>query len=317
MDVFTIETILQIIVTGLIVGANYGLMCLGLGLIFGVMRVINFAQGEMVMIGMFFTLVCVKFFADTATVPYYWILGCAAVGMVIFFLFGAGLQASLLARVSGDKVSDREDAGHSPQLILTLGISLVLQNIALMIFGSTPNSVRTSLSIKSWEIGPLWGEDIYLFLNQAQVISAVIAILLALALAVLMKHSMTGRNLRAAANNPTAANYVGINVAKQHKIAFGIGVALTAAAGVMMSAYQPFHPYTGHDFVVLMYAGVVLGGMGSIAGAFWGGLILGLVQQISTLFMPIQLQTTAIFVVFLAVLLFRPQGLFGKNVERA
>lgn len=316
MDSIAVETFLQILATGLIVGANYGLMCLGLGIIFGVMRVINFAQGDMVMMGMYFALVTVGWLATGVSTAYFWLLFSAVLGAAVFYVFGAGLHRGLLSKITGSQVADREDAGHSPQLILTLGISLIMQNVALMLFGSTPKSVRTPLSASAWEFGPLWGENIYLFLNQARTVSAVIAVALAIALAIFIKYSPGGRQLRAAANNPVAATYLGVDVTRQHRIAFGIGVAMTAIAGILMSAYQPFHPYTGHDLVVIMYAGVVLGGMGSIGGAFWGGLILGFVQQMSTLFLPIQLQTTAIFVVFLTVLLFRPQGLFGKNVER-
>ena len=100
-------------------------------------------------------------------------------------------------------------------------------------------------------------------------------------------------------------------------IAFALGAAVTGIAGGLIASYYPFQPYVGVEFVVIMYAGVVLGGMGSIKGAFWGGLIIGLVQQMSTLVLPVQLQNSAIFVVFLLVMLLRPQGLFGKSIDRA
>ena len=105
---------------------------------------------------------------------------------------------------------------------------------------------------------------------------------------------------------------MGIDVDRAHRIAFGIGTGITAIAGGLVATYNPFQPYVGLDFVIIMYAGVVLGGMGSILGAFWGGMTIGLVQQLSTLVLPTQLQNAAIFVVFLLIVLLRPQGLFGR-----
>jgi branched-chain amino acid transport system permease protein len=110
---------------------------------------------------------------------------------------------------------------------------------------------------------------------------------------------------------------MGIDVDRAHRIAFGIGTGITAIAGGLVASYLPFQPYVGLDFVIVMYAGVVLGGLGSIVGAYWGGMIIGLVQQLSTLILPTQLQNTAIFVVFLLIVFLRPQGLFGRSVQRA
>jgi branched-chain amino acid transport system permease protein len=109
---------------------------------------------------------------------------------------------------------------------------------------------------------------------------------------------------------------MGIDVNRAHRLAFSIGIGLTAVAGGLVAMYYPFQPYVGLEFVIIMYTGVVLGGMGSILGAFWGGMTIGMVQQLSTLVLPIQLQNTAIFVVFLGIVLFRPQGLFGRITER-
>ena len=107
---------------------------------------------------------------------------------------------------------------------------------------------------------------------------------------------------------------MGIDVARAHRIAFALGVAVTAIAGGLLATTLPFHPFVGIDYVIVMYAGVVLGGMGSIGGAFWGGMTIGLVQQLSTLILPTQLQNTAIFVVFLLIVFFRPQGFFGRSI---
>jgi len=162
----------------------------------------------------------------------------------------------------------------------------------------------------------LVGQDVSIFLNKARVVACVVSLLVALALYVFITRSHLGKTLRAAADNAEAATYMGIDVAAAHRVAFGLGVAVTAVAGGLVATYYPFQPYVGLEFVIIMYAGVVLGGMGSIVGAFWGGLTIGLVQQLATLVMPIQLQNAAIFVVFLLIVFLRPQGLFGRNVER-
>ena len=125
-----------------------------------------------------------------------------------------------------------------------------------------------------------------------------------------------GKALRASADNPVAATYMGIDIDRSYRIAFGLGAAVNAVAGGLLATSYPFHPYIGIDYVIVMYAGVVLGGMGSIIGAFWGGMTIGLVQQLATLVLPTQLQNAAIFVVFLLIVFLRPQGFFGRMVER-
>ena len=129
-------------------------------------------------------------------------------------------------------------------------------------------------------------------------------------------HTRLGKGLRAAADNPQAAIYMGIDVDRAHRLAWSIGVGITAIAGGLIATFQTFQPYIGFDFVIVMYAGVVLGGLGSNFGAFWGGLLIGIVQQMSTLVLPYQLQNTAIFVVFLLIIFLRPQGMFGRLSER-
>jgi branched-chain amino acid transport system permease protein len=180
-----------------------------------------------------------------------------------------------------------------------------------------PQSVRTPLSSSAWEIGPCFGDYGSVFLNRARSWGCVVAIAAVVSLYFFMDRTRLGKTLRAAADNPEAATYMGIDVDRAHRIAFALGVGLTAVAGGLVGTYYPFQPYVGLEFVIIMYAGVVLGGMGSIPGAFAGGLTIGLVQQLSTLVLPTQLQNTAIFVVFLVIIMFRPQGLFGRSVERA
>lgn len=313
---FQVESILQAMVAGLLVGCIYGIMCAGLSVIFGIMRVINFAQGEFLMLGMYFT-----FYLATSRMIGAWLPPGAAVFLVAFlaapafYLVGIVIHRGLLSRVTGSRSLGMEGEGQHAQLILTLGLSLILQNGALIFFGSTPLAVRTPLSSSAWEVG-LFNNFGSIFINKARGIAALLAIGVTLALYLFMNRTTLGKALRAAADNPDAATYMGIEVERCHRIAFGVGTAVTAVAGGLVASYYPLEPYVGLSFVIIMYAGVVLGGVESTIGAFWGGLIIGLVQQMSTLFMPYQLQTTAIFAVLLLVMMFRPQGLFGRMAER-
>ena len=176
--------------------------------------------------------------------------------------------------------------------------------------------MSTPASSRAWEIAPFGGDDVVLFVNHARVYAAVVSIVIAVALFAFVGRTRTGKALRAASDNPVAAGYVGIDVTRIHGIAFGLGCGVTAIAGGLIATYLPVQPYIGLDFIVVMYAGVVLGGLGRMSGAFWGGLVIGVVQQMSSLILPLQLENTAVFVVFLALLLLRPQGLFGRVTER-
>ena len=312
-----IENALQALYAGLSLGALYGLMCVGLALIFSVMRVINFAQGELLVAGMYASLfLFAPLGLGRLLGPYAGPVVAALLGGVLVFALGLLLYQTLLRHVSGIQAAGLDNQGHNPQLTLTLGVSLILSNGGLLLFGATPQTLRTPMSSSAWELGPLWGTDITLFLNQARTVGALIAGAVALATALFIARTRWGKVLRAAADNPEAAIYMGIDVNRAYCLAFGIGAAVTGIAGGLVASYLPFQPYTGIEFVMVMYAGVVLGGMGSVGGAFIGGLVIGLVQQLSTLVLPQQLQNTAVFVIFLAVILLRPQGLFGRTVER-
>lgn len=310
-----IESFLQALAAGLLIGAVYGLMCVGLGLIFGVMRVINFAQGDFMMLGMYtafyiLTTLGVRAAFGNVIGPFISILLAGPVLAV----FGYAIHSLLISRVSGTKTASLEGEGHYAQLILTLGIALILQNGGLIVFGSVLASIRTPLSSSAWELGPYL--DMSIFINKARGIDAIISLVTMLLLSLLIARSRIGKSLRAAADNPTAATYMGIDVDRAHRVAFALGTGITAIAGGLLATNYPFHPFVGLDYVIVMYAGVVLGGMGSIIGAFWGGMTIGLVQQMSTIVLPTQLQNAAIFVVFLLIIFFRPQGFFGRMVER-
>jgi branched-chain amino acid transport system permease protein len=313
VDDVLIENVMNALAAGVIIGCIYGLMCVGLGLIFGVMRIVNFAQGELLMLGMFVSLylVAVTGWLGPAA-PFI----CAVLAGPILFVGGAALHRFLIARVSGLRTQGTLDEGHFGQLIVTLGVSLILQNAGQIVFGSTPRSVLTPLASRAFMLGPIIG-DATLFLNKARVVACVVSVLVAGALFLLMERTRLGKALRAAADNPTAATYMGIDVDRAYRIAFGLGAGITAIAGGLMATYLSFTPFVGLDYVIIMYSGVVLGGMGSILGAFWGGLTIGLVQQGSAVVLPPQLQNAAIFVVFLLIVTLRPQGFFGRSAERA
>ncbi|MGH7070894.1 MAG: branched-chain amino acid ABC transporter permease, partial [Acetobacteraceae bacterium] len=206
--------------------------------------------------------------------------------------------------------------GSLGQVIVTLGLSLVLENGGQILFGSTPRSVVSPLSSSAWSFGT-GVSDATLFLGKARSISCLVAVAVSIALYLLLERTRLGRSLRAAADNPAAATYVGVDVSRAYGIAFGIGSAATAVAGGLLATSLSYTPFIGLDFVIIMFAGVILGGLGSILGSFWGGLTLGLVQQLSAIVLPPQLQNATVFVLFLLIVILRPQGLFGRSTERA
>jgi branched-chain amino acid transport system permease protein len=312
-----IESVANALTAGVTIGCIYGLMCIGLGLIFGIMKVVNFAQGELLMLGMFASFYLVTGGGVLAFLgPYIGPFVGAILAGPIVFVFGAVLHKFLISRVSGLRTAGSIDDGHFGQLIVTLGISLILQNGGMILFGTIPVTVRTPLSSSAFLVGPLYG-DATIFLNKAKLVACAVAIITALALYFVLEYTRIGKALRAAADNPTAATYMGIDVDKYYRMAFGLGSGITAIAGGLMATYLSFGSFIGFDYVIIMYSGVVLGGIGSIMGAFWGGMTVGMVQQMSALVLPPQLQNAAIFIVFLLIVGLRPQGLFGRSAERA
>jgi branched-chain amino acid transport system permease protein len=317
LDPQFVENILQSLAAGVLVGAIYGLMCVGLALIFGVMRVINFAQGDFMMLGMYAAYyVFVALGVDALFGNIYGPYAAAFLAGPILFIVGYAVHHTLISRVSGTRTAQLEGEGHHAQLVLTLGIALILQNAGQIVFGSMVVSVRTPLSSSAWIIGPLWGDDVEIFVNKARCIAALISVAIIAAMAVVIGRTRMGKALRAAADDPTAATYLGIDVDRAHRLAFALGVSITAVAGGLLAPNYPFHPFVGLEYVIIMYAGVVLGGLGSVIGPFWGGMTIGVVQQLSALALPTQLQNSAIFVVFLLIIFLRPQGFFGRVVER-
>jgi branched-chain amino acid transport system permease protein len=292
----SLSFLLQNLITGLLVGGVYALMSIGLGLIFGVMRVVNFAQGDFMMLGMYLTYF---FYMALGINP---LLG-ALVTIPPFYLLGLLIHKGLMARVTGGGDPTKQ---MDAQLILTLGLGLIITNAVSMILGPMPRGIKTSYATEAFAVGGI-------LLNQARSYAFVMACLLAGAVFLFLRRTDLGKALRAAADEPEAAAYMGISVSRMHGTAFGIGIGLVAAAGGLLATYYPIEPTVAVNFIILMFVAVVLGGLGSIPGAFAGGIIIGLVQSLTLLVLPFQLQNVGVFVAFLLVLYLRPQGLFGQT----
>jgi branched-chain amino acid transport system permease protein len=282
---------LQAALDGLMLGGVYAVISIGLTLVFGVMGIINFAQAEFLMLGMF-----VAYFA------WAWLgldpLIVAPAAFVIVGALGLAVQALLLRRVMR--------APPVAQIFLTVGLLIVLQNAALLAFGSSFRSVTTPYQASALRLGPLYLSLPYLAAFVASVASG-------LTLWTFLQRSWFGRAMRATAQDPFAAQLMGIDTQAMHGLAFAIGVGLTAFGGAVILPYLTVYPTVGEQFVVLMFTVVVLGGLGSILGAIAGGFGVGFIQSLSGLLLPVQLQNLVLFIVFIAVLALRPEGLLGAR----
>src|ERR1700709_328100 len=223
------QNVLHALAAGITIGCIYGLMCVGLGLIFGIMKVVNFAQGELLMLGMYVVVYLFSSWGLLAFMgPYVGPFAAALMAGPVLFVGGSLLHKFLISRVSGLRTSGSLDDGHFGQLIITLGVSLILQNGGLIVFGSTPVGVRTPLSSRAWEFVPSEAWDISVFFNKARTVSAGVAVRVGALLSLLRESTRLGKSLRAAADNPTAASYMGIDVERAHRTAFGMGAGITA-----------------------------------------------------------------------------------------
>ncbi|MDT3680371.1 MAG: branched-chain amino acid ABC transporter permease [Burkholderiaceae bacterium] len=283
--------LVQAIVNGLLIGGVYAVISIGLTLVFGVMSIINFAQAEFLMIGMFVGYYCWLYLGIDP------LLG-AGVAFVVAFVLGMLIQRVLIERIIG--------APDIAQIFLTVGLLILLENLALVLFGSDYKSVRTPYQTSAIAFAGLIISLPYLF---AFLVSVVVGI----ALWAFLRYTWIGQAMRATAQNGIAALSLGIDVRRVRQLAFGLGVGLTALGGSVILPYYTASPTAGGQFVVLMFTVVVLGGLGSVLGAVFGGLAVGVIQSISALLMPIQLQNLALFVVFIAVLAVRPQGLLSTR----
>jgi branched-chain amino acid transport system permease protein len=282
---------LQALVSGVLVGGVYALIGIGLTLIFGVMRVINFAHGELLMVGMYLT-----FFAFTA-------LGVDPFVSVVLvapamFLFGALLQRVFIQRVLG--------ALPQNQILLTIGLGLVMSNTVMLLFTSDYRILSTSYSSSAVNLAGLSvSEPLFVsFLVTAAITAALYAFLI---------KTDTGQAIRATAQDPEAAQLMGVNVRRIGLLAFGLGAALAGTAGALVSPTYYIFPQVGGAFTLKAFVVVVLGGMGSIVGATLGGIVIGVVESLAAAFFSSGLKELFVYVLFLLVLLVKPAGLLGKS----
>ncbi|MCX7321730.1 MAG: branched-chain amino acid ABC transporter permease, partial [Hyphomicrobiales bacterium] len=222
----------------------------------------------------------------------------APLSFAVAFALGWFVQGQLISRVL--------KAPSVAQIFLTVGLLIVMENGALLSFGSQFRSVTTSYQTMSLSLGSL-------FISVPYLIAFSMSLACGVALWWFMRTSWFGRAMRATAQNPMAAQLMGIDTALMYKMAFALGVGLTAFGGAVILPYVTVFPQVGSQFVVLMFTVVVLGGLGSVAGAVVGGLAVGVIQALSALFFPIQLQNLVLFLVFILVLAVRPQGLVGAS----
>lgn len=289
------QLLMQTLVAGLLLGGVYALVAVGLNLIFGVVKIINFAHGEFVMIAMYST-----FWMWTAwnLSPYLSIFITAP----LMFGFGALVQRFILQPM--------QNSSPIMKIFVTLGLSVLLQNLALLMFGGQYRSTTFPWAEQNMSV---FGVSA----TTGRVIAFVVALVLVLALFYFMNRTLTGKVLRSLAEDRETAGLIGIPVKKYYLLAFGMGSALAAVAGVLLSPFQSVFPLAGAHFTLLAFVVVVLGGLGNMVGSLIGGLFLGVVETLAGTYIDPALQQVAVFVVFIIVLIVRPQGIFGGSKETA
>jgi branched-chain amino acid transport system permease protein len=291
VQVLPVEIVLESMLNGLLTGAVYGLVALGLTLVYGVLHIINFAHGSLLTLAMFAAYVA---HLGLGLDPY-----VAAVPLALLF-FGAGY---LLQRLVIGPASRGEDANI---LLVTLGLSIVIENGLLALFRSDTRSIDVPYAMDVFELGDA-------LLSTPRAIGFGVTVLVALALFLLLTCTDTGKAIRAVAKERTGAALVGIDVAHIYAVTFGIGTACLAIAACLLLPAFYVNPRVGNAFVLIAFTIVVLGGMGSVPGALLGGLFIGVVESVSGLFLGDSLGQIGIFGIFILVLLARPTGLFGAK----
>ena len=279
------------VLNGLTTGAVYALIALGLTLIYGVLHIINFAHGAALMVALY----AVYLLKDRLGIDPY-----AALPLVVAGMFGLGyaLQRFVINRASHGKDENI--------LLVTLGLAIVLENLALVWFKSDTRSIDTAYTLSTLEIGPA-------MIALPKVIAFFGALAVAAVLFWIIRGTDLGRAIRAVAREKQGAKLMGIDVEKVYALSFGIGMACLGAAACFLLPTYYVNPQVGSGFVLVAFTIVVLGGMGSFVGALVGGLLIGVVESIGGLFLGDSLGQMGIFAIFIAVLLFRPQGLFGAR----
>jgi branched-chain amino acid transport system permease protein len=285
----TWDLIVNVAIAGVLTGLVYGLMALGLSVIFGVVRVVNFAHGEMMTIAMYAATVL---FAALKLDPFLAVLPVA----LAFFAFGYALQAGLI-----NPFITRPE--HS-QFMLLVAVAIILVNALLIIFGPDARNVQVDYQLESFEIGRV-------LVDKARLYAALIAVAAAAALFAFFKFTLTGKAIRACADNYLGAKVVGLNVKKYYALTFGLGSACVAVAGCAMVLLVDVTPPLGPYYTLLAFVIVIVGGLGSMTGALLGGVLIGLSEALAGLFIVPSAKSMFSFGLLILVLLLRPQGLLG------
>jgi branched-chain amino acid transport system permease protein len=282
---------LNIILAGLLTGAVYALMALGLSVIYGVIRIVNFAHGEMMVIGMF-----------AAFALYRWLhldpIAAMPLVAAVLFLAGYGLQRGLINRF----VTQPEHI----QFLLMIALAIVLTSTMLIVFGPDAHNVQLDYAFDSYEVGGLLFDKVRIFAAGGAVVGAAL-------LWGFFQFSRTGKAIRACADNNIGAQVVGLNVAQLYGITFGLGVACVGAAGSLMLLLVDVQPYLATDYTLLAFIIVILGGLGRIGGALLGGLLVGVSEALSGFFIDPSMKSMFSYGLLILVLLLRPQGLLGRR----
>ena len=286
------DVYLNVAVGGVLTGMVYGLMALGLSVIFGVVRVVNFAHGEMMTIAMF---IAVLAFASLHLDPLVLLVPIAAV----MFVFGYVLQRGLI-----NPFITRPE--HT-QFLLLVALGIIIANVLLILFGPDARSVQTSYSYDSFQVGPL-------IVDAAKVYAGVAAIVFAAALFAFFRFTLIGKAIRACADNHTGALVVGLDVKRLYALTFGLGAACVGAAGTMMVLLVDATPLLGPSYTLLAFVIVITGGLGSMPGALVGGVLIGVTEALAGLLFTPSAKSMFAFGILVLVLLFRPQGILGKRL---
>ena len=285
------EIYLNVAISGLLTGLVYGLMALGLSVIFGVVRVVNFAHGEMMTIAMYLAVVL---FAQLGLDPLLMMLPIAA----LLFAVGYAMQMVII----NPFISRPE---HS-QFMLMVAIAIIIVNSLLMIFGPDAQAVQTSYSFDSYAFGPV-------IVDATKLYAGLAAIFVAAALFVFFQYAPLGKAIRACADNYTGALVVGLDVKQLYALSFGLGAACVGAAGAIIVLLVDVTPPLGPASTLLAFVIVITGGMGSMPGALLGGVLIGLTEAMAGLFFTPSAKSMFAFAILVLVLLFRPQGIMGKK----
>ncbi len=285
------DLVVNVVVAGVLTGMVYGLMALGLSVIFGVVRVVNFAHGEMMTIAMYATAALfVAFKLD----PFLAVLPVAAG----FFALGYAMQAGLI-----NPFITRPE--HS-QFMLLVAVAIIMVNGLLMLFGPDARSVQLAYQLESFELGPL-------LFDKARLYSAALALLTSAALFAFFRLTLTGKAIRACADNHLGALVVGLNVKHLYALTFGVGSACVAVAGCMMVLLVDVTPQLGPAYTLLAFVIVIVGGLGSMPGALVGGVLIGVSEAMAGLLITPSAKSMVSFGLLILVLLFKPQGLLGRR----